>query len=158
MSDRAGLLALWLDLIEHHRCLDPDYPDVPGSQELLLGEIERGLRTGSCRLAVAEESSELVGFIFIEVGGRALLDEGGQGSIHELFVAPAWRRKGLGRALVGFADGFFKERGAESVSVRIETSNAEAYHFWFRLGFGERARVLTRETGTERARGPVATR
>lgn len=145
-SDRQGLLALWLDLILHHRHLDPDYPAPPGIRELLLGEIDRGLRSRSCRLGIAEGDSEPVGFVFAEIGGdeRSLAASPGMAWIHELYVDPSWRRQGVGSALVDFADGFFKEHGTELASVRVEIANQEALGFWSRLGFGERARILTR--------------
>jgi ribosomal protein S18 acetylase RimI-like enzyme len=145
-SDRQGLLALWLDLIQHHRHLDPDYPALPGIRELLLNEIDRGLRSRSCRLGIAEEDGLPAGFVFAEIGGdeRHLGASPSMAWIHELYVDPSWRRQGVGSALVGLAGQFFTERGAQLASVRVEVANPEALGFWSRLGFEERSRVLTR--------------
>jgi GNAT superfamily N-acetyltransferase len=145
--DRSGLLALWLDLVQHHRRLDPDYPALPGIRELLLGEITRGLRRKTCQLGIAEQGDEPVGFIFAEVTGAEMPPSLASpvAWIHELYVDPAWRSQGVGSALVELADAFFCERGARSASVRVEIANEEGLRFWSGRGFGERARILTRE-------------
>lgn len=145
-ADRAGVLDLWLDLIEYHRRLDPDYPGAPGIREVLLKEIERGLRSRSCCIGVAENGSEVVGFVFAEVerGAGLRRDEAGLGWIHELFVDPAFRRRGVANALLALVDEFFEQRCPARVSVRVESGNEEGLRFWLRRGFAERERTLSR--------------
>lgn len=144
--DARRVLSLWLDLIEHHRSLDPGYPPLPGVRGLLLREIERGLRARHCRLLVADAGDGAVGFLFAEVpisgGAAALADRSGR--IHEVYVEPAWRRSGVGSALLGFADQWFKERSVFRVSVRVEPGNRGGMRFWKRSGFQSRAHILER--------------
>ena len=86
--DTEGLLRLWLDLIEYHRRLDPEFPALHGLRALLLQEIERGLRSSDCCLGVAELRTELVGFVFagLKLGAQTRRGKGGGGWIHELYV------------------------------------------------------------------------
>ena len=141
-ADRDALISMWLELVLHHRRLDPDYPRVPGVRGALLAEIERGLEASSSRIWIAEREGAPLGFVFAEVehrGGAASL---GPAWIHELYVEPDARRAGVARALVEQALGFFAAHGQVRYSVRVESGNDVALGFWRRLGFQEKARIL----------------
>jgi GNAT superfamily N-acetyltransferase len=141
------VLQLWLDLVEYHRRLDPDYPRVPCIREVLLKEIERGVRMRSCRVGVAEdEAQELVGFVFAEVerGAGPRHDDTGVGWIHELYVDSAWRQRGVANALLAFVEEFFAQRSPARVSVRVESGSKDGLRFWLRRGFAERERTLSK--------------
>lgn len=135
-GDRDPLVALWIDLVDYHRRLDPDYPPTPGMREALGREIDRGLKGSACRIYVAERGAELQGFLFAEI------EDGGLGWIHELFVAEEARRQGIARGLVGRAQIFFDERGASRLAVRVERLNEGGTRFWEALGFSPRATIF----------------
>jgi GNAT superfamily N-acetyltransferase len=141
VSDTDRLLDLWLELIEHHRRLSPGLPGLRPTRKSLHAEIERGLGSGACRIFVAESEGEIVGFLFAEAdaprGSRQ-----GAGQIHETFVSPEHRRRGVGGRLVRVAVDWLGGRGASRVSVRVEETNPEARLFWLHHGFGDRARLL----------------
>jgi GNAT superfamily N-acetyltransferase len=145
-SDRHTLLRLWVELVEHHRKLAPDLPGADPRPEALRGEIDRGLDSPSCRVLLAEVSEEAVGFLFAEVESRGQSASPGAavGWLHETYVRPDSRRRGVADALVRASLAWLHERGVGRVSVRIEATNPEALGFWRRLGFEERARVLER--------------
>lgn len=138
-DDVDNVVGLWIDLIAYHRSLDPDYPSLPSLRETLLAETSRGLRSKQCRVLVAESAA---GFAFTEVDARPGVAS--VGWIHELWVEPESRRRGVGRALVAAAEAFFDEGGGARLSVRVEGANREGLRFWERLGFAERARILER--------------
>jgi GNAT superfamily N-acetyltransferase len=145
--DRNRIVSLWLDLVEHHRRLDPAYPSLSGIREVLLEEVERGIRSRRCRVLVADPGDKPIAFLFAELQRRGpALDRGRSGRIQELYVDPAWRSRGVGRALVDVASGWLRERGARSVSVRVEPGNHSGFAFWQRSGFVERARILERKS------------
>lgn len=145
-DERDALIELWLELIEHHRRADPDYP-LPGRLRETLGrEIERSLRSPHCRVWVARLSSELTGFAVAEIETARSVEANRTRTcwIHELYVVPWARRRGIGRALVRSAEAFFRERGGTRPTVRVEARNRGALRFWRRAGYGERARILER--------------
>src|SRR5262249_29246149 len=144
-DDHAAILALWLDLIEHHRRLAPSSAPAPGLREVLASEIRRGTERQRCRLLVAERAGERIAFLFAEVeatGGPS--DAAPAAPIHELCVVPGERGQGVARALVAQADAFFAARGVSRVSVRVESGNTAAIRYWENRGFAERARILER--------------
>ena len=145
--DRDALLDLWIELIEYHRSLDPDYPSALGIREAILEEISRGIGARNCRLLVAEEDGRLQGFLFakIEANSGEIAGEPGPCWIHELFVASEWRRRGIASALLGEADRFFGSHAPGRVVVRVESGNLDGLRFWERHGFFERARILERK-------------
>jgi GNAT superfamily N-acetyltransferase len=145
-SDRRCLLQLWQGLIEHHRGLAPKLPGLDPKPDALRTEIDRGLASPACKVFVAEAGDRAVGFLFCEIdsSGRASAEGGGVGSLHEMYIRPSWRRRGVARALVRVALEWLQELGVKRISVRIEAANPEALGFWRRQGFEDRARVLER--------------
>ena len=143
-GDRESILDLWVELIDYHRRLDPLYPVVTGLRAALRDEIERALRGGPCRLFLADQDGTPVGFLFAEVERGPSREASGPGTswIHELYVVPGQRRRGLGRSLVGAAEKFVEELGGGRLAVRVESGNEEGLRFWKRRDFVERARIL----------------
>ena len=118
---------------------------LPGIASVIASELRRAAERDSCRLLVAELDGKLVGFLFAEIEGGA--GPGGETPpawVHELWVEPDFRGRGIAAQLLAESDAFFAARGVTRVSVRVESSNAPALEFWARRGFGERARILER--------------
>lgn len=112
---------------------------------MLSEELARGIARSRCCVRVAERDGARVGFVFAEAESASRPGEAPpSGWIHELWVVPAERRRGVAAALLAEADAFFAARGVSRVSVRVESANADALRYWSRRGFGERARVLER--------------
>jgi ribosomal protein S18 acetylase RimI-like enzyme len=150
--EREVLVGLWLSLIEHHRRLDPDYPLPPELRAGLRSEIDRGLTRPGCAIWLAEvcardpsAKSIPVGFAFAEADAHSRRgdDEAAVGWIHELWVDPMFRRRGVASRLVEQACAFLAERGGR-IAVRVEAANAIALAFWQARGFRARAHVLER--------------
>ncbi len=144
-DEQAQVLALWLSLVSHHRELSPDYPVMSGIASVITSEVRRAAAREECRLLVAELDRQLVGFLFAEIesaGGSN--GEPSPAWIHELWVEPAHRTRGIAAQLLAECDLFFASRRVSRISVRVESRNAAALDFWSRLGFAERARILER--------------
>ncbi len=63
----------------------------------------------------------------IEFGGR-------QATLTDIYIAPPFRRTGLGRAAIEFIDGFLASRGVGALELQVERDNHEALAFYRRLG------------------------
>jgi GNAT superfamily N-acetyltransferase len=122
-ADLDGCRQLWRDLTQWHREIydDPtiegdDYFDRHLADPRLLG------------LWVARHDARPIGL-------TGLLAEGADGEIEPLVVAPSWKYRGVGRALVEFVIGEAKNRGMRYLNVHPVARNIEAIAFFHSAGF-----------------------
>lgn len=78
--------------------------------------------------ALIERGADVVGYI-------DFVAELGQGEILGVIVAPGYRRKGLGSALLRAAEHTLWEWGVSTIWVRIEESNEVSKRFFSRYGY-----------------------
>ena len=86
-------------------------------------EVTKLLREPAAALLVAEADGRLVGTV---IGGW----DGWRGNIYRLAVSPAYRRRGLARALVAEADRLLHQMGARRISALVERDHPWATDFW----------------------------
>jgi len=74
--------------------------------------------------------------------------DGWRGNFYRLAVAPAWRRRGIARALVDAGEERLRALGAPRVTALVAFDDAEAGAFWDAAGYprdaviGRRVRTL----------------
>jgi ribosomal protein S18 acetylase RimI-like enzyme len=90
-------------------------------------EVMKLLDTAPAVLLVAEADGRLVGTV---IGGW----DGWRGNIYRLAVLPAYRRRGIARALVGEAERWLHGMGARRISALVESDHPWATEFWDSLG------------------------
>ena len=86
-------------------------------------EVIQLLREPAAVLLVAEADGRLAGTV---IGGW----DGWRGNIYRLAVSPAYRRRGLARALVAEADRLLHQMGARRISALVERDHPWATEFW----------------------------
>ncbi|MDA8095473.1 MAG: GNAT family N-acetyltransferase [Betaproteobacteria bacterium] len=80
---------------------------------------------------VAEIAGEIVGCVLAGHDGR-------RGFLYHLAVAPAYRRRGLGRALVAACVSALRSQGIRKMHIDVLAGNADGMAFWERLGWQSR--------------------
>ncbi|MER7486128.1 GNAT family N-acetyltransferase [Streptomyces sp. NPDC126497] len=83
------------------------------------------------RTFVAHDTAgDLAGFVAVSYSGwnRRL-------TVEDIAVAPPHRGRGVGRALMGLAKEFARERGADHLWLEVTNLNAPAIHAYRRMGF-----------------------
>lgn len=90
------------------------------------------------RVVVAEERGAMVGFVIVDVEGP---EEGGVGYVVTLDVDPAFRRRGIARALMAEAEGRARREGCTVMVLHAFTGNGAAMEFYARVGFVRTHRV-----------------
>jgi ribosomal protein S18 acetylase RimI-like enzyme len=97
--------------------------------------VELALAAGSSAwLVVALSSGMVVGIalanpiVSVEYGGAALW-------IEELYVAPAHRRRGVARALLGFVAAEARNHGMRALQLEVVPTQAAAFALYDALGF-----------------------
>ncbi len=80
---------------------------------------------GEEKVYVAEVGGRIAGFLAVKDRG------GGQGYLHEIFVAPEFQRRGIGSTLMGLA----KELAPAGLRLHTLQRNTQAAAFYERHGF-----------------------
>ncbi len=91
------------------------------------------------RVHVAEAAGRLIGYMVLT--RLAWLHYGDRGmEIYHLFVAPDWRRRGIGQALIERAKHIALAEGCVELKVGSHPDNAAAGDYYLQLGF-ERQKI-----------------
>lgn len=105
----------------------------PSSEKEMRERIERLLQSDAYVLVVAEQGSEVIGWIAAE--RRLLIETGERAEIVGLIVTQNARRAGIGQALVHVAEQWAREQGLPRMTVRSNVARAESHPFYERLGY-----------------------
>ena len=71
-----------------------------------------------------------------EIVGLLRLESFGDGGDMAVFVAPAYRRRGIGAAAVLYGEGVLRERGAERIHADYLAAREDAVGFAAKMGYG----------------------
>lgn len=93
--------------------------------------IERFLRRNPSTSVVAIEDGKVVGAILCGHDGR-------RGCLYHVCVAPEYRLKGIGKAMVVFCMKALQEEGISKVSLIAFTKNDIGNAFWKQIGWTKR--------------------
>lgn len=148
-DDLPAVSKLAAELVRLHHRLDPRRflliePVEDGYQWFFSREIKRK----QALILVAETDDEIIGYAYATLEPRNwndLLDACGK--LNDLYVAPAARRSGAGRALVTEAFVALRARGAPRVVLLSAWENPDAHAFFEALGFRRTMVEMTAELG-----------
>jgi GNAT superfamily N-acetyltransferase len=139
-ADADRLVDLLRALQDHVEASNPEIWQMTAeARRNLRGQIASRLRAESgCALVAEHQQDGVVGMIFGRVTTNNRYEPARAGFVDQVYVLPDHRGKGVGRRLVGEICHFFARGGAEDLSLRYVTGNAEATAFWSALGFAPR--------------------
>ena len=144
-DDLAVVTALWIQLTDHHAAIDPHFALRPGAEAEARRLLEAQLRDPDTAIFVAGDPERPDAFAIACVRrAPPIHPETCRAEITDLYVSPARRRRGCGRALVAAAIRWARERGAERVETHVSPRNPEAQAFWRSEGYGVHMHVLHR--------------
>lgn len=147
VDDLPAVSRLAAELVRIHHRLDPERfllvePIEDGYQWFFAKEIKRK----KALILVAEHEGAIIGYAYGTLESRNwndLLDACGK--LNDVYVDPAARRHGAGRALVSEMLAALKARGAPRVVLLSAWRNPEAHAFFEALGFRRTMLEMTRE-------------
>lgn len=145
MADRYAIGALWRELMTMHRALDPRFVIAPEGEERYIRHVHDMMRTRNARVLVAEATAlkTPVGFLMGELQSRPPMALPGlYGFVSDIYVAEAWRRSGVGRALVQEMMHWFRLRKAQAIELYVAEANPEALAFWEAMGLRPFLRLM----------------
>ena len=146
-KDLPAVSRLAADLVRLHHRLDPPRfmlvePIEEGYQWFLSREIKRK----GALILVAEDEGTIIGYAYATLEPRNwndLLDACGK--LNDVYVDPAARRKGAGRALVKETLAQLRARGAPRVVLLTAWKNPDAHAFFESLGYRRTMLEMTTE-------------
>jgi GNAT superfamily N-acetyltransferase len=95
------------------------------------------LDLGEHAVAVAARPKEgVIGWV--EIGLEETLTAGRRARVTGLVVDAGWRRKGVGRALLAWAERWARSHGCDEVYLTSNEKRADAHAFYERLGWSRR--------------------
>jgi ribosomal protein S18 acetylase RimI-like enzyme len=147
--DHASLRACVVELQEYERSLEPQLPDGDSMADAYLADLQaRCIRAKGVILVADIDRENVVGFVAVLTAvQQEELDEppGSYAYVSDLVVRAAYRRRGIGEALMRQALAYAQDAGAKTIRIQVLSKNADAKRLYERLGFSEyRVELITR--------------
>ncbi len=140
-ADRESVLALAPRLLVGVAPWRDQAEALAAGRRWLEGSLAAAAR-GDGAVFVAAVADQIVGVI--SIGPSRHFSGELDGYISELAVAAHAARQGIGRALIGAADTWARDRGLAHLTLHTGARNADARAFYAALGFAEEEVRLTR--------------
>lgn len=135
--DRAALARLWQALTDYHVQLDPRLPAAtPGAARRYAARLLERRHDPFTRAFVAEVDGQVVGYVLGAVIDLQpdLFEHADAGFIADLFVDPAFRRRGIARRLVEAINAWFAGQGVRHTEWQVAAANEDGLRFWQAIG------------------------
>ena len=148
-GDRHALEAMMAALQEVERALHPESRRPGGAMaadhlSFLLGQVEAHL--GCCLIAEADGAAIgfLIAFVEQDDGHYLTADYAAPAHVSDLYVADAWRGKGVVDALMEAAETHFRALGTRQMTLSYLAGNIAAERAYAKRGFAPYATVMVK--------------
>jgi ribosomal protein S18 acetylase RimI-like enzyme len=126
--------AAFLEMAERHfKELNPEFMPMEDWRRHYFESIQANERMSLQWIA---RDGKRAGFILFGFENHRFLPRK-TGMIYELYVAPEYRRRGVGEASARLAVEFLKQRHAAKIQLEVMDGNAKAAALWKKLGFAK---------------------
>jgi GNAT superfamily N-acetyltransferase len=136
-------------IIDHqnfHRNIEPSWPSGDAIIRDYLTYLDKECAVHNGCIIMAEYADQTAGFVCVVAStrGESPDDPAPFAWIHDIFVKPEHRRRGVASMLMTEAEGFARSQGARLLRLGVLDRNEHARAFYVRRGFREYAHVLTK--------------
>ena len=136
-QDIDAIAQLWLALVDYHREIDSDLPPAAPNGALRYARrlVDR-LEDPMTSVLVAETEGKVVGYVLGMVVDLApeMFAQSPSGFLADIYVDTAYRRHGVGRALVEHLSAWFRDKGLRYYEWHVAALNDDAVEFWRKVG------------------------
>jgi len=131
---------------DFHRGREPSWPEGQAIVDEYLAYLEQEFAAHDGSIFMAEVGDAVVGFVCIVAAsaGASPDDPAPFAWVHDIYVKPEHRCRGVASALMAEAERFVRERGARVLRLGVLDRNASALDFYVNRGFREYTHVLTK--------------
>ena len=146
VRDRAELRALNVEHQDHGRSLEPSWPEGKTVADDYVAYLDREVAARDGAVFMAEIGEDVAGFICVIAAtrGDSPDDPAVYAWVHDIFVRPRHRRRGVATALMAAAESFVRSRGARELRLATLDRNVDARALYRGLGFRDYVRILTK--------------
>jgi ribosomal protein S18 acetylase RimI-like enzyme len=126
--------AVFLEMAERHfKELNPEFVPMEDWRRHYFESIQANQRMSLQWITL---DGKRAGFILFGFESHRFLPRK-TGMIYELYVAPEYRRRGVGEAAARLAVEFLQQRHASKIQLEVMDGNAKAAALWKKLGFAK---------------------
>ena len=142
------VVLLWKAFMNDPLAIDepiPTHEENEKKQSQFIGEL---IREDPQQVLVAEKEGELIGYVAYQVEQKAPVEMSRKRSfIHDLYVSPSHRGRGVGRSLLQACLNHLIDAGPRQVRIAVWVRNAGAIQLYRKMGFNDHLMVMKTETG-----------
>ncbi len=132
VSETDAIADLWVDLAEGQRAHGSNLRTAE-NRDRIRESIGRHAISGG--VVVASQSDRIVGFVMFSMEQRLYATALARGVVHNLYVSPERRGRGIGSRLLSAAEAGLADEGAEAISLETLADNEAARRFYERHGY-----------------------
>ena len=145
-ADVPKLEKLWIELMDHHIEIDPDYSRSKDAVENWMKYLDVKFESDDAVLFVAANDRDIVGYISVWIRDYPPVYEIKKyGLIEEIAVTANSRRQRIASQLWSAAEEWLLSRGIKRIRADIDAANPESQGFFRGIGFTDDAQTLMRK-------------
>lgn len=147
IKDYKRINELFVELHQEHVIGRPDIY-VSSQTPILYDELYQIISSKQYVSVVAKLEDEIIGFAIAQIKLTAkndLLRENRIAYIEEIYVSPAFRKKGVGKRLYEYIETFAKEREIDRIDLNVWSFNKAAIDFYKKCGMNVQRYTLEKK-------------
>jgi ribosomal protein S18 acetylase RimI-like enzyme len=144
--DAQSLRECVIDHQNFHRGIEPSWPDGDAIARDYMTYLDTECAVHNGCIFMARCGEQAAGFVCVvaTMGGESPDDPTPFAWIHDLYVKPEYRRRGVASILMAEAERFARRERAQWLRLGVLDRNEPARRFYVRHGFREYTHVLTK--------------
>jgi L-amino acid N-acyltransferase YncA len=134
-DDAEAILLLWQEMMAFHAAREPFFTISPQGPGNFLKWLRECMRKGGTRVVVAEAEGRLAGYCLAVLSCYPpVFMQSDYCEIYDLAVSDAYRRSGVGRALLQDIKAWSAQKGIKRIEARVALANELSTRFWRAMG------------------------